>query len=353
MKKAAEEAQKKNVDKAKGAGEEASENLDPLAQQLRQNRDDMRASWKQEVVGKMDAALAETSELARQQQELAERMSKGEGSADVRGQQAAIKEGMDKIVERLQSAAGKNALVSSEIATAMGYARMQMKQALDMLQQPVPNTRSAAAMAGQAVTGLTSVAYSMLTAREDVKGSGSGSGFSEAVERIANMAGTQQTLAGKSGQLLPMLQQGDQGEAREQMKRTGAQQRRIADELDRLDAQGETPSGVEQMAEEARQLARELEGGRLDRRTVERQERLYRRLLDAGRTLTGEEEDDKEERKSETAKDGNVLIPPKLKPGAAGTGPRFPYPTWEDLRQLSPEERRLILDYFRRLNDTR
>lgn len=199
MKQAAQEAQKKNVDQARAEGEEASENLDPLAKQLRQNRDDMRAAWKAEVMGKMDAALAETSELARQQQELAERMSKGDGGADVRGQQAAIKEGMDKIVERLQSAAGKNALVSPEIATAMGYARMQMKQTLETLQQPVPNTRSAASLAGQAVTGLTSVAYSMLTAREDVKGSGSGSGFSEAVERLANMAGTQQTLAGQSG----------------------------------------------------------------------------------------------------------------------------------------------------------
>jgi hypothetical protein len=96
-----------------------------------------------------------------------------------------------------------------------------------------------------------------------------------------------------------------------------------------------------------------MESGQMDRRTVERQDRLYRRLLDAGRTLTGEEEDDKEQRKSETAKEGNVLIPPALKAGAAGAGPRFPYPTWEELRQLSPEERRLILDYFRRLNDVR
>ena len=80
---------------------------------------------------------------------------------------------------------------------------------------------------------------------------------------------------------------------------------------------------------------------------------LFRRLLDAGKTLTGDDEDDKKERKSETAKDGNVLIPPALKPGAAGAGPRYPYPTWEELRQLSPEERRLILDYFRRLNDAR
>jgi hypothetical protein len=354
MRQAAQEAQRRNVEKARGEGEEASQKLDPMAQQLRQSRDDMRASWKSEVVGKMDHALAEAAELARQQQDVAERLAQGDAGADVRGQQAALKEGMDKMIERLQSAAGQNALVAPEISTALGYTRMQMKEALEQLQQPVPNTRSAATIAGQAVTGLTSVAYSLLTAREDVQSSGSGSGFSEAVERLANMAGTQSALAGQSGQLLPIWQQGNQGEGeKEEARRIGAQQRRLADELDRLNQQGEAPSGLEQMAEEARRISREMEAGELDRRTVERQDRLYRRLLDAGRTLTGEEEDDKEERKSETAKDGNVFLPPALKPGAAGSGPRFPYPTWEELRQLSPEERRLILDYFRRLNDGR
>jgi hypothetical protein len=354
MRQAAQEAEKRNAERARGEGQEASQKMDPMAQQLRQNRDNMRASWKSEVVGKMDHALAEASELARQQQEIAERLQRGDASADVRGQQAALKEGMDKMIERLQSAAGQNALVSPEISTALGYTRMQMREALEQLQQPVPNTRSAASIAGQAVTGLTSVAHSLLTAREDVQSSGSGSGFSEAVQRLANMAGTQSALAGQSGQLLPIWQRGNQGQdSQEQLQRMGAQQRRIADELDQLDAQGEAPSGVEQLAEEARRISREMEGGQLDRRTVERQDRLFRRLLDAGRTLTGEEEDDKEERKSETAKDGNVLVPPALRPGAAGSGPRFPYPTWEQLRQLSPEERRLILDYFRRLNDAR
>jgi hypothetical protein len=351
MKQAAEQAQKKNVEKARGAGEDAQQNLDPLAQQLRKSRDDMQASWKAEVVGKMDHALAETSELARRQEDLAKRMQKGDAGADTRSEQAAIKEGMDKIIERLQQAAGKNALVSPELSTSMGMARMKMNEALDQLQQANPNTKSAATLAGQAVTGLTSVQYSLLTAREDVQGSGSGSGFSEAVERLANMAGNQSAIAGQSGQLLPMMMQGQNGQTTQQVKKQGAKQRQVAEELERIDAQDGAPSSVKEMAEEAKQLARELEGGQLNRRTVERQEHLFRRLLDAGRTLTGEEEDEKKERKSETAKDGNVLIPPALKPGAAGAGPRFPYPSWEDLRQLSPEERRLILDYFRRLND--
>jgi hypothetical protein len=107
------------------------------------------------------------------------------------------------------------------------------------------------------------------------------------------------------------------------------------------------------LSAEARALAQQLEAGQLDRRTVERQERLFRRLLDAGRTLRGEAEDEEKERSSETARPGNVRLPPALRSPSAGRELRFPYPDWAQLQGLSPDERRLILDYFRRLNDGR
>jgi hypothetical protein len=138
----------------------------------------------------------------------------------------------------------------------------------------------------------------------------------------------------------------------EELRALAERQRRLADELERLGAQGEV-GGAQELGEEARELARQLEAGQLDQRTVERQERLFRRLLDAGRTLRGEEEDEEKERASETARPDNIRLPPALRPGSTGRGPRFPYPTWDQLQRLSPDERRLVLDYFRRLNDGR
>jgi hypothetical protein len=34
-----------------------------------------------------------------------------------------------------------------------------------------------------------------------------------------------------------------------------------------------------------------------------------------------------------------------------GDDDRLRVPTWEELQQLSPEERRLVVDYFRRLSE--
>ena len=97
-------------------------------------------------------------------------------------------------------------------------------------------------------------------------------------------------------------------------------------------------------------LARLLEAGRLDRRTVERQERLYRRLLDAGRTLSGQEPDEQKDRVSRSATGDSVHVPGLLAPGATGAALRVPYPTWEELARLTPEQRRIVLEYFRLLN---
>jgi hypothetical protein len=141
------------------------------------------------------------------------------------------------------------------------------------------------------------------------------------------------------------------GAFREQLQRLAAKQRALAQELEKLRGQGNIP-GAGDMADEAAQLSRRLEAGRLERQTVQRQQRLFRRMLDAGRTLQGREEDEKKERQSTTAKGDSILLPPALRAKLEDDNRRLRMPSWEELQQLSPEERRLVVDYFRRLSQT-
>jgi hypothetical protein len=111
-------------------------------------------------------------------------------------------------------------------------------------------------------------------------------------------------------------------------------------------------AGAGELADEAKELARRLDAGRLDRQVVERQERLFRRMLDAGRTLQGTEEDERKERQSTTATGDSVRLPPALREKLTGQSGRLRVPTWDELQQLSPEERRLVVDYFRLLSES-
>jgi hypothetical protein len=347
MQQGARSAEKGLRAQARRQGEEASRSLEPLGDQLQRRREEMQRQWRQQVVEAMDQALAETSRLAQQQLQVEEELSDGRSpTASTRSAQAAIEEGVQKLLEQMKQAGGKNALVSPQISGALGAAQQQMRQAREAISSAAPNSREAAEEAGGALDQLNTAAHQLMRARADISGAQSGSGLAEALERMAQLAQQQGGLGRQGAGLLPMA---GSAAVREQLQRLAARQRSLAQELERLRGQGDL-SGAGQMADEARELARRLETGRLDRSVVERQERLFRRMLDAGRTLQGREEDQKKERQSTTATDDSVHLPPALRARLQGDGQQLRVPTWDELQQLSPEERRLVVDYFRRLS---
>jgi hypothetical protein len=149
-----------------------------------------------------------------------------------------------------------------------------------------------------------------------------------------------------AGLPLPSGQSG--GSGREQARQLARQQRGVADKLEQLgDAD---PSGrSDALAQEARKLAQSLDREGMDPKTAERQQQLYRRLLDAGRTLEQDERDESGKREARSGAGITSTAPGSgTTSGAAAT--RFQMPEWAELRGLSAEERRLVIDYFRRLN---
>src|SRR5439155_905358 len=142
-------------------------------------------------------------------------------------------------------------------------------------------TEAETALAGEAVDALNATALALARSRGQVAGARSGTGFAEAVEQLARLAESQRGLNGQAQGLLPLMGMGGQA-VLEQLRALATRQRALAEQLERLQAAGASPAAGP-LAEEARELARQLEAGRLDRQTIERQSRLYRRLLHAGR----------------------------------------------------------------------
>lgn len=347
MGKAGDAASRGNPGDARQQGQMAEQALSNLPDELRSRRDSLSGAWRQETLDALDRAMSETADLARRQQQVAEQLSQGQSGAAMRSAQASIEEGAQAVAQQMQETAGRNALVTPQLAAAMALARRQMAQARQELEQARPNTQSASQLAAQAVDALNATALGISQARVQVDGAKSGSGLAEALEQLSKMAGQQQGLNGESQGILPMMGAG--GAVNEQLRALAARQRALADQLQRLQASGNAP-GAGAMADEAKQIARRMEAGQLDPVTVARQQALYHHLLDAGRSLTGDEPDDQHERRAPIAGAVNPLLPPALRPGATGTGPRVPYPSWESLRDLTPDQRQQVLQYFRLLN---
>ena len=349
MQQAANSAGQRDSRGARRSGQEAADSLAQLPDELRQRRDSLARAWRQETLDALDRALAETAALAQRQEEVADALRDGEAGAPTRARQAAVEEGTHAIEQQIGEAAGRHALVSPQLEAALGYAQNQMRQAREQLEQGDPNAAAAAPFAEQALDALNATAHALVRTAQQVAGAQSGSGFQEALEQLARMAQQQQGMNGDAQGMLPMMAPG--GDAvMQRLRELAGRQRALAEQLERLQASGDA-SAAGALAQEARELARQLEAGRLDRRTIERQERLYRKLLDAGRSLSGDEPDEQKDRISHSAIGDSVHTPAALLPGATGAGPKVRYPTWDELTGLTPEQRRMVLEYFRRLND--
>lgn len=348
MQQAAQRMQAGDRSGARQHGAQAQQMLAPLGGQMDQARKQMQSGWRDEVTRALDQALAETSQLSARELALSGRLEAGGAAADARRDQAMVEDGLERVAARMRDIAGKNALVSQQIGVALEVARSHMASARDAVSSANPNMQAASDRAGSAVDALNAAAYMMVRSRNDVAGAASGSGLGEAMEQMSKLAGQQGQIGQQTASMLPQAGQGQAG-MQQQLLQLGAQQRAIAEQLERMRAEGNMP-GSGQLASEAQELARRLEAGRLDRQTVERQQQLFHRMLDAGRTLQGQETDEKKERQSTTARDGEISLPPALREQLGREG-RIRLPSWDELQQLSPEDRRLVVDYFRRLSE--
>jgi hypothetical protein len=332
---------------AQRSGEAAARELDPVAASLRLHRQQMASAWRAEVMKLLHDAETETVTLALEEQGIADGLRSGKGTGDVAGRQAALEEGIAQITRRVDRAAGRNALVPPRLAAALGLASQQVEQSRRASEGARADPGQAAASAQGAAQALAAAAFAMRQAGEEVSSSRSGSGMAEALERLAGMARQQGGLNEQLGGLLPYFGQGGVGEAvLQQLRAIAAQQRALADQLERLGSLG-MPGRPERLAPEARRLADRLEAGQLDRATLERQQQLYRHLLDAGRTLQSDQQSDSE-RRSETGRQDLFHVPTGTVPRQAGL--RYPVPGWDQLKSLTPAERAMVMDYFRRIN---
>jgi len=344
MREGSSTAQRGQRQGAQRAGQRAAQHMGQVQREVREQREAQQKEWREEVVAELDRALLETTRLAERQLAVADQFRRPAGAPNARNVQGTVEEGVQKLLEQVAAASGKNALVSPQILAALAEARLDMQKAREAAASASGNPRESVDRAGDAVDALNVAAYGLLRSREDVSGAGSGSGFAEAMERMTKLARQQGQLSQDANGLLPMA---GSAAVQQQMQALAARQRALAQELERMRAQGQ--ADAKPLGEEAQDLARSLERGRLDRETVQRQERLFRRMLDAGRTLQGKEEDERKERQSETAKPGEIHLPAALQAQLLGRDGAIRLPTWEQLQRFTPEERRLVTEYFRRL----
>ncbi len=300
-------------------------------------------------------ATRETLELAARQEalrrELEAARSRGtlsdEAAQEARAEQAAVEQGLARIGRTLADAMLRSGRIDRQVGAALGRARQRMTDTGDALASEV---RIPVERAAQAVESLNGLALSLLASEGRMAEGEGGDGTRQAMERLSELARQQGAVNEQTGALMP-LGLGQDALARQlaELARRQAEIARGTGEAgETLGERQDVLGSLDALADEAEALARELNDGRLDPEVRARQERLFQRLLDAGRSL--ERDEPGQRRVAEQAGQAAAEAPAPLDAELLDTGLRYPVPTAAQLRGLPPAYRALVLEYFHLLN---
>ena len=345
---ATENEQRANAERG---AEDAAESMEKAADELAQTRKEQIDEWKEELTGQMDSSIEEMLQLAQEQYALEmEAQANGANQAQLRSRQSAVQQGVERAAQRMGAAGRKSSLLGSGAQRAMNEARQEVSDATESMAESNADRRGLANEMREAGDALNRAAAALVKDRERAANAQSASGFTEMLQRMQQLAQKQGAL-GAQGQSMLQIPGGDMsGEVRSSLRSMARQQRALAQQLEEM-SEGEGGGRAAELAREARQIARNLDAGTVDAATVARQQQLFRRLLDAGRTMEQNERDDTGQREAQSATESERFTPTGTAAGRAVD--RFVPPQWNDLRGLSAEERRAVIEYFRRINAER
>ena len=330
------------------AARDAASEMQKAEQSMQDARSSQVTQWKQELTGALDQSIQEMLQMARQESAMEQKARSGQSSQqDLRGEQSAIKQGVDNAAQRLEKESQKSSLLSGRSQRAVSEAQQKVAQATQSAADPRNGQQTASTM-GEAADALNRAAASLARDRERANTVGSATGFAEMLQQMQEMAKKQGSINAQAEGLIPGMSQSMTSQGQATARALAREQRQVAQQLEEL---GDAAGGdrAAQLAKEARQVADALDGGRIDGTTVARQQQLFRRLLDAGRTLEKDEREDTNKREAQSYTGDNAFKPDNS--NASGkAAEKFREPTWDELRGLSADERRAILDYFKRIN---
>ena len=278
--------------------QEARESTQDLAHQLEEMRnavnkmkEDFVFRKKNDVGRKMDASIQDLLEIADAQEDLLD----DEKSAT--GERASTQQGLEETTEgaanRISELAKKTLFITPDVMEAIGRALGNQKNAVG--RYSMEDMIGGLVASKEATIALNQAAQALLKARDAMASAKSSTGFQEAMQMLQGLAGDQQKLNSEALSMMPGGQGGNGQDGRLTPEQAGALERMAAEQeairqglkeaMEKLGQSGGTMGRLGETGEEMKKVAQDLRGGRLDQQTVERQQRILSRLLDAPRSV--------------------------------------------------------------------
>jgi len=293
-----------NSDGAMGSSEEVQKDLEQLLEQIQGIQNNFQQQTANQIAEEFRHIMRDILSLSKSQENLTqETLSISRNSPRLKEsavQQLMLQDQLTKIMEQMIALSKKTFAITPEIGKAMGMTYAQMESAKSKL----ANRNNSGAKGNQdaAMQSLNQAALSVRNAMNDIRSSGSASGFEQFMKRMEQLAGQQggineQGMQLAMGQMAASLQQAMMQRMLQQQKGVRKSLQELAEEMRSSSNKG--LGDLSNIANDMDDVIHDLERKRFNRKTADKQERILSRMLDSQKSLT--QKGTKDKRTSETA----------------------------------------------------
>ncbi len=336
---------------------ELQQNMRSMQERLQGSLDNMRQSHKQKVQSKMLAVTRDLLKLSFEQERL-QRQSRNASRVDdqlreIARKQSRIQQNLQKTIGEMIELSKQTFFMEQSLNRDMARAQSQMRKSLDDLSER--RAMPAAQSQRQAMEALNRGVQGMQRSLNRLGKSPGGTGFEQLMEQLKQMAGMQGNLNGETMGLFN-AQQGNRGrlspEQQGLQKRLAARQQALQQAMREIAGEmgnrGDVLGRLGQLSEEMEKVVQDLLKKGISRKTVERQQRILSRMLDAQKSVREREYSKK--RKAQKAKRYQAVDPGRLSPAENAYLKQLQEALRNSYREgYAPEYQRSIEAYIRKL----
>ncbi len=350
----AEQIQERKFDNAQKGQQQIQRQLGQVKSQLSQMQQNMQGQQLQINTAGLRSILEDILTLSVDQEALRLKTSlqtaESPALRSLAQDQVDLSEGLTVVADSLQRMAREIPQMGREVQKYTGKSLKSMEEATAALADRVVRKAAGHQMASMTFLNELAVVLSELL-NQMMSGQGSGSGnmsMQQLMDQLQNLGQQQQQLNDQIQQLLNDAQ-GNRltQDMTERLRQMGGQQEQIRRQIKQLSrdrtARNKLMGDLNRIAEQMLESIQDLQENRVSRRTVQRQQQILTRMLEATKSLQERGKDKK--RKSET---GTDLVRPG--PGALSPTERLDLLRRDLFKALesgySPDYERLIRQYF-------
>ncbi|MFA5834933.1 MAG: DUF4175 family protein [Bacteroidota bacterium] len=316
MKQSSQQLRSLQTEKAMTAQQQASSGINEMQEQLSELQESLLNNQMQQTMNGLRKAMQDLLQISQKQEQLKNQSRALDPNSqqfrEIAQQQQNLQNDLNNVANALTELSQQSFVVTPEMGKQIGRAMGQMQQAMNGIEQR--NGQASSAVQNEAMASLNKAATQMQGAMQQMQQQG-GKGSGSLMQQLRGMAMQQQQINAQTQQIGE--QEGMSQQRMQEMGRLARQQEAVRKSLEQLQKESQgTPEknkvmgDLEKITDEMKEVVEQLQQSQINPNTMQQQERILSRLLQAQRSMR--ERDYEQKRKATTGANSSGRNPAQL-----------------------------------------